>query len=130
MLLRPPPSVLAYYSGLMLRGSEDDKARLGRTVIMAFLGFVLVSFFTAAHDGVFMSKTRDLCTVVDGLRLLVPMPERFAGLNIDLGLFSMIFKKALNLFRPTSRFVVAKRSIGLLLTLKNASFSIAGVCRR
>lgn len=47
--------------------------------IADFHVFVNVSFAPTARGGVFMSKTANLRIVVDGLRMFVRMPDRFAG---------------------------------------------------
>lgn len=48
------------------------------------------SFFAAARDEFFMSKTASLHIVRDGLGVLVPMPDGLARSNYNLGFFPIV----------------------------------------
>lgn len=96
-LLVPLPSVFTNYSGLMLWGSEAEKAQVWRISITYLLVFVLVSFVSGVRYGVILSKTADLPMVSVGLGVLVPIIDRLAGWIINLNFFPIICK---TLFGP------------------------------
>lgn len=52
----------------------------------------LVSLVATACDGVFMSKTADLCTVAHSLRVLVPMFDRLVSWTDNLGSWPFVRK--------------------------------------
>lgn len=83
----PSPSVLDYFSGLLLRSSQDDKAPFWRTVTRKDVVFALISFVEPACKGVFMLKIADLWIFDKGLGVLVPMSIRLARSINDLGFF-------------------------------------------
>lgn len=85
MLVVPSPSVFAYFSGLMLSGSESNKAQVWRVAIRDLLVFALASFVAAARNSGFMSNKADPCIVADGLSLLMAMSDRLAPWTVDLG---------------------------------------------
>lgn len=92
MLLEPCPSVVAYYSILILCRSEADKENVWGIVITEILVFTLVSFFAAACNSVFMSKTAEPRTFGDGLGASIPLPERLSRWIDDVVLFPIVHK--------------------------------------
>lgn len=125
--LVPLPSVFAYYSSLTLCVFEADKAHKWRTVITQLLTFALVSLVAAACDCVFMSKTADFRIVVDGLGVLVPIPERLDRWIADAGIFSIVRRRGLDHMLAKICLVVSKRSTSFTLTSNIRSSPIAGV---
>lgn len=75
------PSVFAYYSSLMVGGSEADKANISWTAITKYFVFASVPLAAAAQDGVFMSKIADSRTVADDLWVLVQTPDHWSHLD-------------------------------------------------
>lgn len=94
-LLVPSPFVFVYFvycSNLALHSSEADKVHMWWITITKCFVFVAVSFVAAVRSGVAMSKNTDLRIVVNGLGLLVPIPDRLAGSIYDFGFFVIISK--------------------------------------
>lgn len=81
----------------MLCGSRVEKAHVWRIMIMGFLFFVLFSFFAGDRDGVFMRGLPIRVSLVDGLKVLVLMPDRLRCWIDDWGLFSIVRKTDLTL---------------------------------
>lgn len=129
-LLEPSPSVLSCFSGVMLCGSEADKAHVCWFLITQFLVFVLVPLVAATCDGVFTSKTADPRIVEDDFGVTVPMPDRLAGWIPDLGFFPIVCKTVLDPVLAYVSFSRGKRSTCPAFTSKTSSFTIAGVRER
>lgn len=69
-----------------------------RIATKELLMIALISFDTASHEGRFMSKTADLWFLVEGLGVLVPMPDCFGPLDRWLGL--LLYHPQENVWRP------------------------------
>lgn len=85
----PFSSVFAYYSGVMLGGSDSDRANVWWVAITEFFVFALIPFIAGACYGVLMSRMADRRIVADGYGVLVPVPDSLAHWFDDLGSFSV-----------------------------------------
>lgn len=69
------PSVFAYYSCLLLCGSEADNVQLWRIAFKELLMSALIMFAGAACEGAFRSKNAGLPKVMEAKAVSVPMRE-------------------------------------------------------
>lgn len=113
--LVPFSSIFACYSGLMLCGSEADKAHIWQKSITKFLLFSIDSLVAVARDGVFLSKTADPHIVVDGLGVMEARPDCLARWIDELSSFPIVLKMR---FDPLLPYFVLQRGKEVILVLR------------
>lgn len=123
-LLVRSASVFAYYSGLILCGSDADKEHIWRVAITKFVVFALVSFGAAAGNGVSCRRWPACISLLIARwcwhRCLTVWP---AG-KMTWASYKLCLTRYLTLCWAMSRSVVEKRSIDPALISKIHFFSI------
>lgn len=92
LLLVPSPLVPAYYTNHVLSAFDRKRGNVQLVLLSKVAAFSTIPLLLVARYDAWLIKITDPRTLADGLRMLVPLPQRHIGKIEGFGLLALLIR--------------------------------------